>query len=104
LADWLVLLVQGGQASEADRASHLTEAIRPTLLQLGQALAECPWDKASLAAVIKQVLAAAGLKMPQLAMPVRVVLLGTPQTPSLDAVIELMDRGLVLERLRQSSP
>jgi hypothetical protein len=37
------------------------------------------------------------MKMPQLAMAVRVLLLGTSQTPSLDAVIELFlrdgDRG-----------
>ena len=34
------------------------------------------------------------------AMRGSVALLGTPQTPSLDAVIALMDRRLVLERLR----
>jgi glutamyl-tRNA synthetase len=38
--------------------------------------------------------------MPQLAMPVRVVLLGTPQTPALDAVLALFDRGTVISRLR----
>jgi glutamyl-tRNA synthetase len=46
------------------------------------------------------VLADAGLKMPQLAMPVRLLLLGTPQTPSLDAVIELMPRHEVIARLK----
>jgi glutamyl-tRNA synthetase len=35
------------------------------------------------------VLRATGLKMPQLAMPVRVLVMGTAQTPSLDAVLEL---------------
>jgi glutamyl-tRNA synthetase len=46
------------------------------------------------------VLTDTGLKMPQLAMPVRVLLLGTPQTPSLDAVIELMPRHEVIARLK----
>ena len=103
LADWLVLLVQGGQASEEDRASHLTPAIAPVLGQLAEALAGCTWDKAAIGAAIKQVIASTGLKMPQLAMPVRVVLLGTPQTPSLDAVIALMDREKVLQRLKNSA-
>ncbi|MHB1249243.1 MAG: hypothetical protein ACYCZL_07605, partial [Polaromonas sp.] len=36
----------------------------------------------------------------QLAMPVRVLVMGTPQTPSLDAVLELMKREDVVARLR----
>ena len=98
LADWLALLAHGGQASEQDRSSHVTAAIAPALAQLAQALEACEWSRAAIAAAIKQVLADTGLKMPLLAMPVRVLLLGTPQTPSLDAVIELMDRPLVLQR------
>ena len=42
------------------------------------------------------------LKMPQLAMPVRVLLMGTAQTPSLDAVLELMARETVLQRLQNT--
>jgi glutamyl-tRNA synthetase len=101
LADWLALLAHGGQPSEQDRASHVTAAIAPALAQLAQALEACQWSRPAIAAAIKQVLTDTGLKMPQLAMPVRVLLLGTPQTPSLDAVIELMERPLVLERLKK---
>jgi glutamyl-tRNA synthetase len=103
LADWLALLAQGGQASEQDRSAHLTDAIRPVLGQLAQALAGIEWSKDAIAAVIKQVMAAGQLKMPQLAMPVRVALLGTPQTPSLDAVIALMDQKNVVQRLKNSA-
>jgi len=35
-----------------------------------------------------------------LAMPVRVLVMGTAQTPSLDAVLELTEREKVLTRLR----
>jgi len=45
------------------------------------------------------VLAAQGLKMPQLAMPVRVLVMGRAQTPSLDAVLALCSREQVLQRL-----
>ena len=101
LAGWLVLLEQGGQASAQDRDKHLSATIAPVLTQLADALAETDWSRAAIAAAVAQVLKGAQLKMPQLAMPARVALLGTPQTPSLDAVIELMDRDLVLERLRR---
>ena len=56
----------------------------------------CPWNKAAIAEAIKEVLRATGMKMPQLAMPVRVLVMGTAQTPSLDAVLELCDRDTVL--------
>ena len=100
LAGWIALIEKGAVASPEDMATHVTAAVQPALATLAQALSDCEWSKPALAAVIKQVLADTGLKMPQLAMPVRVLLLGTPQTPSLDAVIELMPRQVVLDRLK----
>ena len=99
LAGWIALVEKGAVASPEDMATHVTTAVQPALATLAQALCDCEWSKPALAAVIKQVLTDTGLKMPQLAMPVRVLLLGTPQTPSLDAVIELMPRQVVLDRL-----
>lgn len=100
LAGWLKLLVTGGQPSAEDVSKHVTEAVQPALALLAQALTDCEWNKASIAAVIKQVLLEAGLKMPQLAMPVRVLVMGTPQTPSLDAILELMPREKVINKLK----
>ena len=99
LAGWLKLLVAGGQPSAQDVSTHVTDAVRPALASLAQALAICEWSKAATAVAIKQVLADTGLKMPQLAMPVRVLVLGTPQTPSLDAVLALMTREKVIAKL-----
>jgi glutamyl-tRNA synthetase len=99
LAGWLQLLVTGGQASAEDIGTHVTDAVRPALVRLANALAVCEWIKPAIAAAIKQVLVDTGLKMPQLAMPVRVLVMGTPQTPSLDAILELMTREDVLSRL-----
>ena len=100
LAKWLDVLVKGGQASASDIAAHVTDAVRPALVILADGLASCEWSKAGIAAAIKEVLAQTGLKMPQLAMPVRVLVMGTPQTPSLDAFLELMAREDVLESLK----
>jgi glutamyl-tRNA synthetase len=46
------------------------------------------------------VLTACGLKMPYLAMPVRVLVAGNPHTPSLDALLALFDREKVIARLK----
>ena len=99
LAGWLKLLVNGGEASAADISTHVTDAVRPALARLSHALSSCEWNRPAIAAAIKQVLIDSGLKMPHLAMPVRVLLLGTPQTPSLDAVVELMAREKVIAKL-----
>ena len=100
LALWLQLLVTGHQPNAEDITRQVPEAVRPALVQLADALATCEWSKASIAVAIKQVLTANSLKMPQLAMPVRVLVMGTPQTPSLDAILELMRREDVVARLK----
>jgi len=102
LADWAQAFYGDVKPKAEDITQHVTDAVRPALAQLKDKLGACAWDKASIAAAIKEVLAAAGLKMPQLAMPVRVLVLGTPQTPSLDAVLELLPREKVLARLQRA--
>jgi glutamyl-tRNA synthetase len=102
LADWVAKLYVDVAVDMALRADHVTDAVRPALQMLAEKLTGCAWDKASIAAVIKEVLAATGLKMPQLAMPVRVLVVGTPQTPSLDAVLELIEKEKVIARLQKS--
>ncbi|QKO22555.1 glutamate--tRNA ligase [Rhodoferax sp. BAB1] len=101
LADWAQAFYGDVTPKAEDMAQHVTDAVKPALAQLQDKLAACAWDKAGIAAAIKEVLTAAGLKMPQLAMPVRVLVLGTPQTPSLDAVLELLPREKVLTRLQR---
>ena len=99
LALWAAKFYSDVVPNAAEKKQHVTEAVRPALQMLADKLAICPWDKASIAAVIKEVLAATGLKMPQLAMPVRVLVLGTAQTPTLDSVLEMCGREKVIARL-----
>ncbi|HEY9223038.1 MAG TPA: glutamate--tRNA ligase [Variovorax sp.] len=101
LADWAAAFYADVTPSDADRAQHVTDAVRPALTTLADKLATVSdWDKASIAAAIKEVLAAHGMKMPALAMPVRVLVMGTPQTPSLDAVLAIFSKEKVIERLK----
>jgi len=100
LADWASRFYADVTPAESDRTQHVTEAILPALEDLAQTLAACEWNKEAIGAAFKQVLARHGLKMPQLAMPVRVLTMGTPHTPSVDAVLELLGREKVLARLK----
>ncbi len=99
LADWAARFYADVTPNPAELQQHVTEAVRPALSLLLERLVNCTWDKASIALVLKEVLAAQGLKMPQLAMPVRVLVMGTAQTPSLDAVLALCTRENVVARL-----
>jgi glutamyl-tRNA synthetase len=99
LADWAQRFYQPVQPDAQERAKHVTEAVMPALDMLARMLKEAPWTKDDINAAIKEVLRATGLKMPQLAMPVRVLVMGTAQTPSLDAVLALSERDTVIERL-----
>jgi glutamyl-tRNA synthetase len=100
LAQWAYVFYGDVTPVEAERAQHVTESIAPALAALAEALATCAWDKASISAAFKQVLTSQGLKMPQLAMPARVLTVGTAHTPSVDAVLELVGREKVIERLQ----
>ena len=100
LAQWVNGFYAPVSSDPSERERHVTDAVRPALALLADKLATCTWDKASVAATIKEVLAATGIKMPQLAMAARMLLLGTSQTPSLDAVIAMFVREVAIKRLR----
>ncbi|MDO9286989.1 MAG: glutamate--tRNA ligase [Aquabacterium sp.] len=103
LADWLAMYFVPVAAPADELAAQLTEAVRPALAGLRTRLADLPdaaWDKAGIAQALKATLAEHQLKMPQLAIPLRLLLCGRAQTPSVDAVVALFDRATVLTRLQ----
>ena len=102
LANWAAAFYTDISVTEEDRAQHITEAVKPAIAALAEKLITATWDKASISAMIKEVLAAHSMKMPVLAMPVRVLVMGTSQTPSLDSVLEIFSREKVIERLRKA--
>lgn len=101
LADWLRPYYAEVQPAAADLAKHVTDAVKPALASLADRLQQAEWTPEAVGAALKQTLVEHGLKMPQLAMPVRVLVMGTPQTPSVDAVLALHQREKVLARLRR---
>ena len=102
LADWAQAFYTDVQPLAEDLAKHVTDAVRPAIATLADKLAGVDWEAPAIATAIKETLAQHGLKMPQLAMPVRVLVMGTPQTPSLDQVLALHNRQIVLQHLQTS--
>ena len=102
LAQWISAFYLDVVPNAEEKALHVTEAVKPALAVLSSKLAACVWDKPSIAAAIKETLTETGLKMPQIAMPVRVLVMGTAQTPSLDAVLALSQREKIIEQLKNA--
>ena len=58
------------------------------------------WTPSELSVAMKSVLGQLGLKMPQLAMPLRLMLMGRTDTPSIDKVMAVLGRETVVSRLQ----
>jgi glutamyl-tRNA synthetase len=101
LADAAMLFYREPKPDAALLAQHLTDAVRPALAQFAERLRDVEWAKSALSAMMKEVLAAHGLKMPQLAMPLRLLVTGQLQTPAIDAVLELFGRDTVAARVNK---
>ena len=80
----------------------LTPAVAPILGHLAERLAALPeFTKPGQEAAFKEVMETAGLKMGQLAQPVRVALTGRTASPGIFEVIDLLGRERTLARLRK---
>jgi glutamyl-tRNA synthetase len=79
---------------------HLAGASRAAVQGFVARADTLPWQRAELNSLIKALVAEHQLKMPQVAVPLRVALTGRTQTPSIDAVLELFGREAALDRIR----
>ena len=86
--------------SKALIAEHLTPDVMPAVRELAGNLERVEWRRPQLNEAVKAVVGKYGHKMPRIAMPLRVMLLGQTQTPSIDAVLELLGREAVLARMQ----
>jgi len=100
LAEGAMLFCAPYAAAPAELAEqHLTATAREALADFAARARDIPWTRDAIAALIKSVLADRGLKMPQLAIPLRVAVTGRAQTPAVDAVLALLGKEPVLQRL-----
>lgn len=78
---------------------HLTPEIRPVIETLAGQLATVEWNTENLHHLIEQAVLSNSLKFPKVAMPLRVMLTGGAQSPSIDAVMSLLGKEETLRRL-----
>ena len=101
LADAAVYFYRPLEAHADLRKQHLIAAVKPALEALAAQLETVVWSREALSALIKEICTAHSLKMPQVAMPLRVMITGETHTPSIDAVMALIGRDEVLRRIRE---
>lgn len=80
---------------------YVTDALKPAIADLANALEAAAWEKEAIFEAFKQTMKKHGLKMPQIGAPARVLVLGQPNSPSIDEVFALMGKEVVLGRLRK---
>ncbi|HRK57971.1 MAG TPA: glutamate--tRNA ligase family protein, partial [Burkholderiaceae bacterium] len=79
---------------------HLAGSVHEALVDFAQQIEGLTWNRAAISGLLKACLARHGLKMPQLAVPLRLAVTGRTQTPSIDAVLELLGQPTVVQRLK----
>ncbi|MGD9788826.1 MAG: glutamate--tRNA ligase [Sulfuricellaceae bacterium] len=99
LADASVYFYRPLEPSPELMAQHVTPEILPVMEELAGRLATVEWTREALAALLKEMVKSKGIKFPALAMPLRLLVTGETQTPSVDAVLELIGREEVLRRI-----
>lgn len=102
LANAVAFFYQAVSPSADLLAEQITDESRPALTAFAAALADVAWETPAIAALIKETVKANGIKMPKLAMPLRAILTGQTQTPSVDAIVKLVGRDVALARLQQA--
>jgi glutamyl-tRNA synthetase len=101
LADEAAVFYSEAQPDQELLNTHLVAEVLPALRELADGLAKITWEAPAIGALIKELLAKHGLKMPKLAMPLRVMLVGKTHTPSVDAVVALFPPSTVAARINK---
>lgn len=85
---------------DADSLKQYVNAQTLTHLRaLRKPLETLDWERARLHAALKQFIKEHSLDFAQIAIPLRIIMLGSTQSPSIDAVLELLGKAETLQRL-----
>lgn len=99
LADAVEYFYQQIHPTQEVLDKHLTAEVRPVMQVLMEQLAETEWVIEAVHGAIEQAVTSNGLKFPKVAMPLRVMLTGGAQSPSIDAVMVLLGKDETLRRM-----
>ena len=88
------------QANAADVEKHVTPEVKSALHALAEKLATIDWTAEAIHTAINEVVTQYALKFPKLAMPLRVMLCGIAQSPSIDQVMAILGQKETLNRMQ----
>ncbi|SNR85939.1 glutamyl-tRNA synthetase [Methylobacillus rhizosphaerae] len=100
LADSVAYFYQKPQLDAVALEKHVTPEILPVLNGLSGVLEQVDWTQEGLHAAIETAVTSNALKFPKIAMPLRVMLTGGAQSPSIDAVMFLLGKEESLARMQ----
>ena len=83
----------------ASLREQVNDANRSALTELAGEFAHVAWTRETLGATIKAAATRHGIKPAQVMMPLRALVAGTPKTPAIDAVLELVGRDATRARI-----
>jgi glutamyl-tRNA synthetase len=87
------------EIDSAAAEKHITPDIVPVMQGLLSELGQLEWGAEAIHAAINHAVSSHGLKFPKVAMPLRVMLTGSAQSPSIDAVMAILGKEETLARL-----
>ena len=102
LVDSAHVFYRRGEISATDREKFLTQDIKPALTRFMRELRGVNWEPEGISGCIKETLKEFNLKMPHLAMPLRLFLTGQTQTPAIDALMCVYQREDLVNRIEES--
>ena len=86
-------------ANAADVEKHITEEIKTVMQALHATLNKIEWTSEHIHEAINAAVIENELKFPKVAMPLRVMLAGIAQSPSIDQVMAILGKAEVLTRM-----
>lgn len=99
LAQSIAYFYSKPQIDEAAKEKHITPDIVPIIQALTQQLANIDWTTEAIHGAIEHAVTSNSLKFPKVAMPLRVLITGGAQSPSIDAVMCILGKEETLARL-----
>jgi glutamyl-tRNA synthetase len=93
------------EPSAEDLKRSLTDQVEPALRDLTNRFASiADWNDQSVMGAVSAVLGERKLKLPEIAKPLRLIVLGQPQSPNLGPTLAVLGKKRVLERLKKVFP
>ena len=102
LAEEAMMFYGNREPSAEQLKEYITPEVKPALAELATRLEGLgDWSADAINSEVQVVAKARGMKMPRLAVPLRVLVFGVTQTPALSPVLALAGKERVMGRLKQ---